>query len=161
MYREVIMVLDAHKDKAIEEYAKVCFTEVHAIPYDFGKFCLVSCYIQSRQKVQKARATLVERGVPYNAAVDDEDPRLKESIWLSAARFNSEGGVEREFSTVLKSDELFGYTLDVMLKHQWPDGARGTLAELRAHCVAINRPWCNQIEYGGLHAMLKILGTDE
>lgn len=154
MYREVALVPTEHLQRAKEEYAKAAFTEVHAIPY--GEFHLLSLYSRSTSNFVAARQCLANRGVAMNAVAMDDDSRTTSlTRWHYSCRYNHLGEMNQEFKPPV--DELSQTTLALMKNKLWPDGATGRIAELRALCVSQHDEWDNQVQYGALYTMMKLL----
>lgn len=154
MYREVALVLSEHLDRVKAEYAKAAFTDVHAIPY--REFHLLSLYSNTLAKCVHAREAIVAQGIALNSVCMDDDTRTNSiARWHQVARFNHLGELTQHYQP--PTDELSQTTLSLLLTHLWPDGAKGRLAELRAHCISQHQEWDNQAQYGRLYTMMQLL----
>lgn len=158
MYREVALVLAENIEKVKAEYAKAAFSDVHVIPY--GEFYLLHIYTSSMAKTVEARQQLCKRGIAMNAVAMNDDSRTTDlAKWHYACRFTSLGEYEQSYKAPV--DELSLTTYSLLLKHLWPDGAVGRLAELRAYCISQNMEWDNQTQYGKLYTMMQLLGAED
>lgn len=157
MYREVAMVLSEHLDKVKAEYAKAAFTDVHVIPY--REHYLLSIYANTIAKLVRAREAITAQGIAFNSVCMDDDSRTKSiAKWHYVSRFNHMGELTQHYQPPV--DELYEHTVQILLNQLWPDGASGRLAELRAYCIAQHADWDNQVQYGQLYTMLRLLEAE-
>lgn len=157
MYREVAQVLSEHADKAVEEYAKAAFSDVHKIPY--GEHVMISLYTPAINRIVKARECIKQRGIALNAVAMDDDSKTPEfARWHCAVRFNHLGELSEWYQP--KETELILMAFSVMQNYLWGDGATGRLKTMRSHCVSQRYEWEDQAKNGRVYAMMKLLEVD-
>lgn len=146
-FRAVVLVMEEHLPKAVEELSKnlAKFAEIHKIPFE-DKY-LLDVKSSVTHKCTQALIRLRDRGIAFNA--------YGESFKFSV-RFDHMGTLSDKY--IMEAGDVALTTYAHLLAKLWPDGCDSHTAELRAYCVSMRFEWENQIKNGRRFAMLNMLG---